>query len=290
MRTILLTALCAITIGTQAKVANDTIDKYIIDKQPVEHFDGSQLEGKRISKYMIAYKQGKGVVERHHVIYTGDEAGKAFTIEGDANGPIVVSKALGALVIIDGEEMTREGLSMIKSEDIAHVEVIKDTDLAAKQWGSKGVNGVIIVTTKNANETKAVEPLIIVDGGEVSQKEFEKINPKDIDHIEVIKNGSKAAEQWGSRGLNGVIIVTTKAYESTEESKFNISKYLIIVDGKETPLEEFNKIKPESSAEYAERFASMEIFKPGSKEAKSYGEKGRNGVIIVKTKGGKKSK
>ena len=286
MRTILLTALCAITIGTQAKVANDTIDKYIIDKQPIEHFDGSQLEGKRISKYMIAYKQGKGVVERHHVIYTGDEAEKTFTIEGDADGPIVVSKALGALVIIDGEEMTREGLSMIKSEDIAHVEVIKDTDLAVKQWGSKGVNGVIIVTTKNANETKAVEPLIIVDGGEVSQKEFEKINPKDIDHIEVIKNGSKAAEQWGSRGLNGVIIVTTKAYESTEESKFNISKYLIIVDGKETPLEEFNKMKPESSAEYAEKFASMEIFKPGSKEAKSYGEKGRNGVIIVKTKGG----
>ena len=312
MRTILLTALCAITIGTQAKVANDTIDKYIIDKQPVEHFDGSQLEGKCISKYMIAYKQGKGVVERHHVIYTGDENEKTFTIEGDANailskvehlvneknftiegdadGPIVVSKALGALVIIDGEEMTHEGLSMIKSEDIAHVEVIKDTDLAAKQWGSKGVNGVIIVTTKNANETKAVEPLIIVDGGEVSQKEFEKINPKDIDHIEVIKNGSKAAEQWGSRGLNGVIIVTTKAYESTEESKFNISKYLIIVDGQETPLEEFNKMKPESSAEYAENFASMEIFKPGSKEAKSYGEKGHNGVIIVKTKGGKESK
>ena len=286
MRTILLTALCAVAIGTQAKVANDTIDKYMIDKQLIEHFDGSQLEGKRISKYMIAYKQGKGVVEKHHVIYTGDEAEKTFTIEGDADGPIVVSKALGALVIIDGEEMTREGLSMIKSEDIAHVEVIKDTDLAAKQWGSKGVNGVIIVTTKNANEPKAVEPLIIVDGEEVSQKEFEKINPKDIDHIEVIKNGSKAAEQWGSRGLNGVIIVTTKAYKSTEESKFNISKYLIIVDGQETPLEEFNKMKPESSAEYAERFASMEIFKPGSKEAKSYGEKGHNGVIIVKTKGG----
>ena len=290
MKTILLTALCAITIGTQAKVANDTIDKYIIDKQLIEHFDGSQLEGKRISKYMIAYKQGKGVVEKHHVIYTGDENEKTFTIEGDADGPIVVSKALGALVIIDGEEMTHERLSMIKSEDIAHVEVIKDTDLAAKQWGSKGVNGVIIVTTKNANETKAVEPLIIVDGGEVSQKEFEKINPKDIDHIEVIKNGSKAAEQWGSRGLNGVIIVTTKAYESTEESKFNISKYLIIVDGKETPLEEFNKMKPESSAEYAEKFASMEIFKPGSKEAKSYGEKGLNGVIIVTTKAGKKDK
>lgn len=299
MRTILLTALCAITIGTQAKVANDTIDKYIIDKQPVEHFDGSQLEGKRISKYMIAYKQGKGVVERHHVIYTGDEAEKTLRVIGNGNGPIV-SIAKEPLIFVNGTETSPADFAKIKPEEIAHIEVIKDTDLAAKQWGSKGVNGVIIVTTKaiksgdtdvkGVTVSKFVEPLIIVDGGEVSQKEFEKINPKDIDHIEVIKNGSKAAEQWGSRGLNGVIIVTTKAYKSTEESKFNINKYLIIVDGQETPLEEFNKMKPESSAEYAEKFASMEIFKPGSKEAKSYGEKGHNGVIIVKTKGGKESK
>ena len=293
MRTILLTALCAITIGTQAKVANDTIDKYIIDKQPVEHFDGSQLEGKCISKYMIAYKQGKGVVERHHVIYTGDEAEKTLRVIGNGNGPIV-SIAKEPLIFVNGTETSPADFAKIKPEDIAHIEVIKDTDLAAKQWGSKGLNGVIIVTTKairsgNADGkgvtvSKFVEPLIIVDGEEVTQKELEKINPSDIDHIDVIKNGSKAAEQWGSKGLNGVIIVTTKAYESTEESKFNIDKYLIIVDGKETPLEEFNKMKPESSAEYAERFASMEIFKPGSKEAKSYGEKGKNGVIIVKTK------
>lgn len=293
MRTILLTALCAVAIGTQAKVANDTIDRYIIDKQPVEHFDGSQLEGKCISKYMIAYKQDKGVVERHHVIYTGDEAEKTLRVIGNGNGPIV-SIAKEPLIFVNGTETSPADFAKIKPEDIAHIEVIKDTDLAAKQWGSKGLNGVIIVTTKairsgNADGkgvtvSKFVEPLIIVDGEEVTQKELEKINPSDIDHIDVIKNGSKAAEQWGSKGLNGVIIVTTKAYESTEESKFNIDKYLIIVDGKETPLEEFNKMKPESSAEYAERFASMEILKPGSKEAKSYGEKGKNGVIIVKTK------
>lgn len=151
MKSILLTALCAVAIGTQAKVANDTIDKYIIDKQPVERFDGSQLEGKCISKYMIAYKQGKGVVERHHVIYTGDEAEKTLR---NSNGPVV---------------------------------------------------------------SMATNPLLIVDG-------------------------------------------------------------------KETSPEDFAKLKPKSSAEYAEKFASMEIFKPGSKEAKSYGEKGKNGVVIVKTK------
>lgn len=211
MRTILLTALCAVAIGTQAKVANDTIDKYIIDKQPIEHFDGSQLEGKRISKYMIAYKQGKGVVEKHHVIYTGDEAGKTFTIEGNANGPIVVSKMLGPLIIVDGKESSNEEMALIKSEDVASVYVFEPGSEVANSYGEKGSKGVIKVTTKSANVTIVSDPLVIVDGKEISKKELEKINPNDIAHMEVIKNGSKAAEQWGRKGLNGVIIVTTKA-------------------------------------------------------------------------------
>ena len=228
MRTILLTALCAVAIGTQAKVANDTIDKYIIDKQPIERFDGSQLEGKRISKYMIAYKQGKGVVEKHHVIYT------------DAK-----------IVRLTGND-------------------------------DKSVS---VVT----------EPLLIVDGKETSPEDFAKINSETIDHIDVLKAGSKAAEEtYGEKGKNGVIIVTTKAAKSSAttdgEVDFLVYKALIIVDGKETSPEDFAKLKPKSSAEYTEKFASMEIFKPGSKEAKSYGEKGLNGVIVVTTKAGKKDK
>lgn len=141
----------------------------------------------------------------------------------------------------------------------------------------------------------ATDPLLIVDGKETSPEDFAKLNSQAIDHIDVLKAGSKAAkEYYGKKGSNGVIIVTTKATKSNAttdgEVDFLVYKALIIVDGKETSPEDFAKLKPESSAEYAERFASMEIFKPGSKEAKSYGGKGRNGVIIVKTKGGKKSK
>ena len=289
MRTILLTALCAVAIGTQAKVANDTIDKYIIDKQPIERFDGSQLEGKRISKYMIAYKQGKGVVEKHHVIYTGDEAGKTFTIEGDANGPIVVSKMLGPLIIVDGKEMTHEGLSMIKSEDIVSVNVFEPGYEIAKSYGEKGSKGVIMVTTKATSVTKVVEPLIIVDGKETSQEDFAKINSAEIANITVLKP-DPAVKIWGNKGCNGVIQVTTKANTSAGAAQFDIDKHLIIVDGKETSLEEFNKMKPKSEAEYVDKFASMEIFKPGSKEAKSYGARGLNGVVVVTTKAGKKDK
>ena len=289
MRTILLTALCAVAIGTQAKVANDTIDKYIIDKQPIERFDGSQLEGKCISKYMIAYKQSKGMVEKHHVIYTGDEAGKTFTIEGDANGPIVVSKMLGPLIIVDGKESSNEEMALIKSEDVASVYVFEPGSEVANSYGEKGSKGVIMVTTKATSVTKVVEPLIIVDGKETSQEDFAKINSAEIANITVLKP-DPAVKIWGNKGCNGVIQVTTKANTSAGAAQFDIDKHLIIVDGKETSLEEFNKMKPKSEAEYVDKFASMEIFKPGSKEAKSYGARGRNGVVVVTTKAGKKDK
>lgn len=142
-----MTALCAVAISTQAKVANDTIDKYIIDKQPVERFDGSQLEGKCISKYMIAYKQGKGVVERHHVIYTGDEAEKTLR---NSNGPIV-SMATNPLLIVDGKETSPEDFAKLNSHTIDHIDVLKAGSKAAEEvYGEKGKDGVIIVKTKGA--------------------------------------------------------------------------------------------------------------------------------------------
>ena len=212
MRTILLTALCAVAIGTQAKVANDTIDKYIIDKQPIEHFDGSQLEGKRISKYMIAYKQGKGVVEKHHVIYTGDEAGKTFTIEGDANGPIVVSKMLGPLIIVDGKESSNEEMALIKSENVTSVYVFEPGSKVAKSYGEKGSKGVILVETKTAkNLSVKINPIVVIDGKEASDEDLAEIDPTQIANVTVLKAGSDAAKAYGDKGKNGVIQVTTKA-------------------------------------------------------------------------------
>ena len=71
MGTILLSAFCALALNVQStEIKKDTIDKYVIDKQVVERFDGTQLEGKTISKYIIAYKYAGHVVEKTHVIFT----------------------------------------------------------------------------------------------------------------------------------------------------------------------------------------------------------------------------
>ena len=212
MRKFLLTALCAMVIGSQAKEANDTIDKYIIDKRPIAHFNGSQLEGKCISKYTIAYKKGKGAVERHHIIYTtGDNAEKVKRAVKNGKG-LIASMTKEPLILIDGTETTPADFAKIKPEEISHIEVIKDTKLATKQWGSKGRNGAIIVTTKiPAGSQDSGNPLVIVDGKEITCAQFAKMKSEDIDNVTVLTPGSEATKQWGSKGRNGVVLVTTKA-------------------------------------------------------------------------------
>lgn len=56
----------------------------------------------------------------------------------------------------------------------------------------------------------AISPLIIIDGVQASLKELSTLAPHEIAEITVLKDASSAAI-YGSRGANGVILVTTKA-------------------------------------------------------------------------------
>jgi TonB-dependent starch-binding outer membrane protein SusC len=53
------------------------------------------------------------------------------------------------------------------------------------------------------------QPLYIVDGIQISAQNFSSINPNDFESISVLKDASTTA-QYGSRGANGVIVITTK--------------------------------------------------------------------------------
>ena len=211
MKSILIAALCAVSFTAQAEVVKrDTIHKYTIDKQAVAHFDGSQLEGKRISKYIIAYKENGNVVEKHHVIYTGNEDAKIIMITKDNDN---LSGVEEPLIIVDKKEMSKDDFAKLPPEEIAHIYVLKpESQAAIEVYGEKGKNGVIEVTTKSAKAANANEPLIIVDKKEVTKEEYEKIAPEMIDHIDVLKPESKAAKElYGDKGQNGVVVITTKA-------------------------------------------------------------------------------
>lgn len=57
--------------------------------------------------------------------------------------------------------------------------------------------------------TAGTNPLMVVDGVPLENFNLNMINPQDIESVEVLKDASSAAI-YGSRGANGVIIITTK--------------------------------------------------------------------------------
>jgi len=70
------------------------------------------------------------------------------------------------------------------------------------QVGSITIRGVRSLTASNS-------PLFVVDGIPLSTGGIDYLNPNDIESIDVLKDASASAI-FGSRGANGVVIVTTK--------------------------------------------------------------------------------
>jgi TonB-linked SusC/RagA family outer membrane protein len=80
--------------------------------------------------------------------------------------------------------------------------------LAQSQSGQPGSAAVVTIRGKGSiNGTNT--PLYILDGVQVNAADFATINPADIESYNVLKDASSTAI-YGSRGANGVIVVTTK--------------------------------------------------------------------------------
>ncbi|GGD31350.1 VWA domain-containing protein [Flavobacterium orientale] len=70
-----------------------------------------------------------------------------------------------------------------------------------------------------------IEPLIILDGKPISQKEMQMLSPNDIQDITILKDAS-ANSVYGNRGNNGVIVIKTKKGNSEKLSKRQLKKKL----------------------------------------------------------------
>lgn len=79
------------------------------------------------------------------------EAGSAPQVRVRGMGSISASNE--PLVVVDGYPMA-DGLSFIDMNDVESIEVLKDAASAAI-YGSRGANGVILITTKSGNISKA---------------------------------------------------------------------------------------------------------------------------------------
>jgi TonB-dependent SusC/RagA subfamily outer membrane receptor len=136
-----------------------TIDSNIIDVQLEE--SSTSLEEVVIVGYESVKKKSLNaatpvvVEEADNQIY--NTAGIEMKLEGKASGITIRGNSSvsgtykNALYVVDGEPITEEQFRLISPTDIIAVDVLKG-EKAAALYGSKGANGVIMITTKKALE------------------------------------------------------------------------------------------------------------------------------------------
>lgn len=140
------------------------------------------------------------------------------------------------LFILDGKEMVEYEMADIDPNDIESISVLKNKSAIAI-YGDKGINGVILITTKEAESKEAVytdvtiiddnnkeglklktdgnlnfgenPPIFYIDGEEATEKEVEILEPSTIESISVLK-GKAAKEKYGKKGKNGVVLIKMK--------------------------------------------------------------------------------
>jgi TonB-dependent SusC/RagA subfamily outer membrane receptor len=130
-----------------------------------------------------------------------------------------------------------------------------------------------------------------------------KLNPDTIESVSILKDKT-ALQLYGEKGKNGVILVKLKPPEKTEMpvvvitdnlkipaadtnffvncrcrcSSKDILNALIIIDGKESAESELRALNPD-------RIESFSVLKDET-AINLYGEKGKNGVILIGLKDG----
>ncbi|MCD2260396.1 M56 family metallopeptidase [Psychroserpens luteolus] len=143
---------------------------------------------------------------------------------------------------------------------------------------------------RNIFISESDDPLFIIDGKVVEKADFEDVDSEQIQSINVLK-GTTAVQSYGGKAKNGVVVMTKKGggnkFVVRGAGKNNtIGTYefiqsdgeqpLIIVDGKAITTGTISDINPNA-------INSIDVIKD-QRAVKVYGEKGKNGVIVVNTK------
>lgn len=113
------------------------------------------------------------------------------------------SIATASLSKVDSKDLA--GFSVPRLDQMLQGQVSGVTFKAASGQPGSAMNIFIRGVGTNGDNS----PLIIVDGIVVNDRILEGLNPADVESVQVLKDGASTAI-YGSRGANGVIMVTTR--------------------------------------------------------------------------------
>ena len=141
-------------------------------------------------------------------------------------GTTSINKSSDPLYVIDGI-ISSSGLEGLNPQDIQSMEVLKDASSTAV-YGSRGANGVILVTTKGGEQGRARVSFDTKVGISEVRKNYNLLNPyeyalalNDIRGAGTISDADVEAYRRGEKGLDWVDLMTRTAV--TQNYNLNIS-------------------------------------------------------------------
>ena len=172
-----------------------------------------------------------------------------------------LSSAVQPLIVIDGNQQYSRDISMIKDLDpnnIESVTILKDSS-AISLYGPEGFAGVIDIKTKDSKARSST----VTPGSQLSPSLKGKVSGFTI----------RPKNQLNENPNGSNFSITKNGIKLTDGA----ASPLYIIDGEETT--DSKSISPDT-------IDSIEVLKDGTAQ-KLYGDKAKNGVIIIKTKNAK---
>lgn len=132
--------------GAISKVTNENLD---------------QIAVARVDDALVGQVSGVNIQQ------TSGEAGSAPTIRIRGTGSVTGDS--GPLVVVDGQIVDNDFLTNLDMNDVASFEILKDA-ASASVYGSRGANGVIMITTKQGKEGRTIFSLNHYTGVNTARK------------------------------------------------------------------------------------------------------------------------
>lgn len=214
--------------------------------------------------------------------------GKVTSLRADSTGQVIRIEELGEmrpLIVIDGKVVTPEEFTELVPEKIDAITVLKD-GAAIEQYGEEGTNGVIIITTKPTGEESnpqgartikrithkrdSVSSVTVIRSDTVfgDQPENREERRREVRKEINIQVNPTTEDLKNQLSQIGIVKLDKTSYRMPEEA-------LYMIDGVEMTHEKFQAIDPKT-------IKTITVLK-GEAAIKEYGNKGKNGAIIVST-------
>ena len=203
-----LIAANVFVVGTERGTATDVQGNYTIDAQPGEQLEftytGYQTQLIRVRDRTVIDVEMRPGTDLEEVVVIG-------------YGTRAKSDLTGAVSSVESEEIVRIPTASVEQALQGRVAGVQVTPAS----GAPGAGAIIRI--RGVGTLGNASPLFVVDGMLLDDINF--LDPNDVQSIEVLKDASATAI-YGSRGANGVIIVTTKrGQQDSERAQFQLNSY-----------------------------------------------------------------